>query len=66
MSGSGKGLFIVKPFSCRKGSNKSSFADSLSDAGSKHFSINCFTSGSLTLESEAGFIPLKSPRRRIG
>jgi hypothetical protein len=57
--------FLANPFTSRKGSIRSSFAGSLSDAGSKHFSINCFKSGSLTLDREAGFIPYKKLRNEI-
>ena len=57
ISGSGRGRFFANLFTWRKGSIKSSFADSLWDAGTKHFSINCFIAGSFTLESATGFIP---------
>jgi hypothetical protein len=41
----------------RNGSCNSSFADNLSEAGTKHFSMKCFTSGFRILDRAAGFTP---------
>lgn len=44
----------------KNGSFKSSLADNLWFAGTKHFSMNSFTFGSLTFSREAGLIPCSS------